>query len=79
MAAKVTKTASPSMVQFVMEQQWNFSEVAFSLAKTISAIKRFRKEAIMKLYDIPELHITHNSTRIRMVLHQSLSAYFNLE
>ena len=66
MAAKVTETASPSMVQFVMEQHWNFSEVAFCLAKTISAIKRFRKEAIMKLYDVPELPIIHNCTKFTL-------------
>ena len=79
MAAKVTETALPSMVQFVMEEHWNFPEAAFSLAKTISAIKRFRKEAIMKLYDVPELPITQNFKRVRMGLNQSLTLYLNLE
>ena len=32
------------MVQFVLEEYWTFSEAAFSLAKTISSIKRVRRD-----------------------------------
>ena len=44
MAAKVSKLSSASMVQFVLEEYWTFSEAAFSLAKTISSIKRLRRD-----------------------------------
>ena len=44
MAAKVTEVSLPSMVQFPMEEHWNFSEAAFSIARSISKIKRFRRD-----------------------------------
>ena len=64
LAAKVTGSVSPSMVQFVMEQHWNYSKAIYILAK-----------AIKKLYDVPEIPITHNSTRVRLGLNQHLSIY----
>merc|ERR1712002_849575 len=42
MAAKASNSPTYSMVQFVLNQYWTFSEAAFSLAKTISAVKRIR-------------------------------------
>ena len=44
MSAKVSNTSSSSMVQFVLNQYWTFSEAAFSLAKTISTVKRIRQD-----------------------------------
>ena len=44
MAAKVSNLSSSSMVQFVLEEYWTFSKAAFSLAKTISSIKRVRRD-----------------------------------
>ena len=43
-ATKVSKLSSASMVQFVLEEYWTFSEAAFSLARTISSIKRLRRD-----------------------------------
>ena len=40
----VTKASSPSMAQFAMEEHWNFSEAAFSIARSISKIKRFWRD-----------------------------------
>ena len=42
MAAKVNNSHTSSIVQFVLNQYWTFLEAAFSLAKTISAVKRFK-------------------------------------
>ena len=44
MTVKITDTSSSSMVQFVLNQYWTFSKAAFSLAKTISSIKRIRQD-----------------------------------
>ena len=44
LAAKVTEESLPSMVQFVMDEHWNFLEAAFSIARSISKIKRFRRD-----------------------------------
>ena len=44
MAAKVSNSSSSSMVQFVLDEYWTFSEAAFNLAKTISSIKRVRRD-----------------------------------
>ena len=32
------------MVQFAMKEHWNFSETAFSIARSISKIKRLRRD-----------------------------------
>ena len=43
MAAK-TSTHSSSIPQFVLHKYWTFSEAAFSLAKTISSVKRIKQD-----------------------------------
>ena len=44
MAANISNSSFSSIVQFVLDEYWTFSEAAFSLAKTISSIKRVRRD-----------------------------------
>ena len=44
MAAEASDKSSTSMVDFLLNQYWTFSEAAFSLAKTISSVKRMRQD-----------------------------------
>ena len=44
MATRSTEVSPTSLVQFAMEEHWYFSEAAFSIARSISKIKRFQRD-----------------------------------